>query len=59
MWKPVVATALLSASIVAGQLTTTVGPTTAASAKRATICNVLSYGGSIGSSDIGELSSLY
>ncbi|KAI0259155.1 rhamnogalacturonan-hydrolase [Gloeopeniophorella convolvens] len=42
----------LSPSVFA-QLTTTVGPTTPSSAKRNVICNVLDYGGSIGSSDIG------
>ncbi|KAG8987281.1 hypothetical protein FRB94_005166 [Tulasnella sp. JGI-2019a] len=34
-------------------LTGAVGPTTTTAAKRATICNVLNYGGTIGSSDIG------
>lgn len=54
MWTPALAVALLGASFVAGQLTESVGPTTAASAKRTKICSVLDYGGSIGSSDIGE-----
>ncbi|KAG8860324.1 hypothetical protein FRB96_003973 [Tulasnella sp. 330] len=34
-------------------LTGAVGPTTSTAAKRAVICNVLDYGGSIGSADIG------
>ncbi|KAG9002185.1 hypothetical protein FRB94_013196 [Tulasnella sp. JGI-2019a] len=34
-------------------LTGTVGPTTTTAAKRAVICNVLNYGGAIGSADIG------
>ncbi|KAF9526747.1 rhamnogalacturonase [Crepidotus variabilis] len=41
------------ASLTHAQLTMKVGPTTASSAKRTTICNVLNYGGAIGSSDIG------
>lgn len=55
MLKATLVSALLTASLVVGQLTKAVGPTTTSSAKRATICNVLSYGGSIGSSDIGML----
>ncbi|KIJ54506.1 glycoside hydrolase family 28 protein [Sphaerobolus stellatus SS14] len=35
------------------QLTGPVGPTSPSASKRNTICNVLDYGGSIGSSDIG------
>ncbi|KAG9002187.1 hypothetical protein FRB94_013194 [Tulasnella sp. JGI-2019a] len=34
-------------------LTAAVGPTTTTAAKRAVICNVLNYGGTIGSADIG------
>ncbi|KAL5512388.1 hypothetical protein ACEPAG_3380 [Sanghuangporus baumii] len=49
---------LLSALVLAlpsvlGQLSGSVGPTTPLSEKTGTICNVLDYGGSIGSSDIG------
>ena len=40
-------------SAASAQLSGSVGPTTSLSAKQATICNVLNYGGSIGSSDIG------
>lgn len=54
----ILVSAVLSASLAAGQLNTTVGPTTSAASKRATICNVLDYGGIIGSSDIGESGSL-
>ena len=36
--------------IVLAQLTGSVGPTTSLSQKQATICNVLDYGGSVGSS---------
>jgi rhamnogalacturonan hydrolase len=43
---------LVSSVLVNGQLTGSVGPTTARTAKT-NICNVLNYGGSIGSSDIG------
>ncbi|PVG00147.1 pectin lyase-like protein [Serendipita vermifera] len=43
---------LVSSALVNGQLTGSVGPTTARTAKT-NICNVLNYGGSIGSSDIG------
>ena len=39
--------------LASAQLTMTVGPTTALSAKQAKICNVLDYGGAIGSADIG------
>ncbi|EJD50847.1 hypothetical protein AURDEDRAFT_199574 [Auricularia subglabra TFB-10046 SS5] len=46
------AVGLLAVGAVA-QLTTTVGPTTSHASKRAHICNVLDYGGSVGSSDIG------
>ena len=35
------------------QLSGSVGPTTSLSSKQATVCNVLDYGGSVGSSDIG------
>ncbi|KZW01171.1 rhamnogalacturonase-like protein [Exidia glandulosa HHB12029] len=61
MFTQIVACALFAATA-AAQLTTTsvpsmltrsVGPTTSHAAKRAHICNVLDYGGSIGSSDIG------
>lgn len=41
---------LLASSAAYGQLSGSVGPTTSRSAKQATICNVLDYGGSIGSS---------
>ncbi|KAG9008468.1 hypothetical protein FRB94_013192 [Tulasnella sp. JGI-2019a] len=34
-------------------LTAAVGPTTTTAAKKAVVCNVLNYGGTIGSSDIG------
>ena len=44
---------LLLLSVVSAQLSGSVGPTTSLSSKQATICNVLDYGGSIGSSDIG------
>ncbi|KAG8860325.1 hypothetical protein FRB96_003974, partial [Tulasnella sp. 330] len=50
---------VLAASLTAVQaatewpLTGAVGPTTTTAAKRAVICNVLDYGGTIGSSDIG------
>ncbi|KAI0691434.1 rhamnogalacturonan-hydrolase [Cytidiella melzeri] len=50
-------TALLALFSVSGgvfaQLSGTVGPTTPLSQKQGTICNVLNYGGTIGSSDIG------
>lgn len=41
---------LLASTAAFGQLSGSVGPTTSRSAKQATICNVLNYGGSIGSS---------
>lgn len=41
---------LLSVSFSAAQLTGSVGPTTSTASKQKTICNVLNYGGSIGSS---------
>ena len=41
---------VLNALAVFGQLSGRVGPTTSRSAKQATICNVLSYGGKVGSS---------
>ncbi|KIO23148.1 glycoside hydrolase family 28 protein [Tulasnella calospora MUT 4182] len=44
---------LLTASAAYAQLTGHVGPTSTTTAKRAKICNVLDYGGTIGSSDIG------
>ncbi|KAG8944197.1 hypothetical protein FRC00_010721, partial [Tulasnella sp. 408] len=44
---------LLIASTACAQLTGRVGPTSTTAAKRAKICNVLDYGGTIGSSDIG------
>ncbi|KAL1943442.1 hypothetical protein VTO73DRAFT_4517 [Trametes versicolor] len=44
---------LLLVSAATAQLTGHVGPTTALSAKQATICSVLDYGGAIGSADIG------
>lgn len=44
--------AVLLATAASPQLSGTVGPTTPLS-KKAHICNVLDYGGSIGSSDIG------
>lgn len=53
MWLPATLLFLLGATPALAQLTGPVGPTTSPSAKRNTICNVLDYGGSIGSSDIG------
>ncbi|KDR70187.1 hypothetical protein GALMADRAFT_890769 [Galerina marginata CBS 339.88] len=44
---------LLASSLAYSQLTGRVGPITSPSAKRRTICNVLDYGGSIDSLDIG------
>ncbi|KAI0830349.1 rhamnogalacturonase [Trametes gibbosa] len=44
---------LLLVSVASAQLTGHVGPTTPLSSKQGTICNVLNYGGSIGSDDIG------
>ncbi|KAI1791435.1 rhamnogalacturonase [Ganoderma leucocontextum] len=44
---------LLLLSTVSAQLSGSVGPTSSLSSKQATICSVLDYGGSIGSSDIG------
>ena len=44
---------LLLISAVSAQLSGSVGPTTSLSEKQKTICNVLDYGGSVGSSDIG------
>ena len=44
---------LLLLSTVSVQLSGSVGPTSSLSSKQSTICNVLDYGGSIGSSDIG------
>lgn len=41
---------VLNALSACGQLSGRVGPTTSRSAKQATICNVLSYGGKVGSS---------
>lgn len=41
---------VLNALSVLGQLSGRVGPTTSRAAKRTTICNVLNYGGTIGSS---------
>ena len=38
----------LASPIVSAQLSGTVGPTTTHAAKRTTICNVLDYGGKIG-----------
>lgn len=43
----------LASPLVFAQLSGTVGPTTSHAAKRTTICNVLDYGGEIGSLDIG------
>ncbi|EJD02525.1 rhamnogalacturonan-hydrolase [Fomitiporia mediterranea MF3/22] len=43
----------LTFSAALAQLSGRVGPTTSTSDKQATICNVLDYGGEIGSSDIG------
>ncbi len=40
-------------SAVSAQLSGHVGPTSSLESKQSTICNVLDYGGSIGSSDIG------
>ena len=44
---------LLLVSAASAQLSGPVGPTSSLSSKQSTICNVLDYGGSIGSSDIG------
>ncbi|KAH9923923.1 rhamnogalacturonase [Epithele typhae] len=44
---------LLLISAASAQLSGRVGPTSSLSSKQSTICNVLDYGGSIGSSDIG------
>lgn len=44
---------VLNALSVFGQLSGRVGPTTSRASKQATICNVLDYGGTIGSNDIG------
>jgi rhamnogalacturonan hydrolase len=44
---------LAGGRLASAQLNTTVGPTTALSAKQTKICSVLDYGGSVGSSDIG------
>nr|ACI26689.1 rhamnogalacturonan-hydrolase [Irpex lacteus] len=49
-------TALLALCSISGslaQLSGSVGPTSSLSSKQGTICNVLNYGGSVGSSDIG------
>jgi len=43
----------VTCTLVSAQLTGPVGPTTTTGDKSAVICNVLDYGGSIGSSDIG------
>ena len=50
MWLPATLLFLVGITPALGQLTGSVGPTTASSAKRNTICNVLSYGGTVGSS---------
>lgn len=50
MLRTVALLCLLNVLPALGQLTGHVGPTTSSSAKRNTICNVLDYGGSIGSS---------
>ncbi|RPD63561.1 rhamnogalacturonase [Lentinus tigrinus ALCF2SS1-6] len=44
---------LLLLSAASAQLSGTVGPTSSLESKQSTICNVLDYGGSVGSSDIG------
>ena len=44
---------LLLVSAVSAQLSGSVGPTSSLASKQSTICNVLDYGGSVGSSDIG------
>ncbi|KAF7969538.1 hypothetical protein HWV62_26987 [Athelia sp. TMB] len=44
---------LLCTPFVSAQLSGTVGPTTTHAAKRTIICNVLNYGGVVGSPDIG------
>ncbi|KIP07995.1 glycoside hydrolase family 28 protein [Phlebiopsis gigantea 11061_1 CR5-6] len=44
---------VLSALPAFSQLSGSVGPTTSRASKQKTTCNVLSYGGSVGSSDIG------
>ena len=44
---------LLLVSATFAQLSGRVGPTSSLSSKQSTICNVLDYGGSIGSADIG------
>jgi len=51
-WKSLLS--FVSAStLISAQLTGSVGPTTSTASKQATICNVLNYGGTVGSSDIG------
>lgn len=45
--------ALLVLPVAFAQISGHVGPTTSTATKQATICNVLSYGGSVGSNDIG------
>ncbi|EJD00592.1 rhamnogalacturonan-hydrolase [Fomitiporia mediterranea MF3/22] len=50
---PAFLSALLALPVAFAQLSGRVGPTTPLSAKQATICNVLDFGGSVGSSDIG------
>jgi rhamnogalacturonan hydrolase len=50
---PCLAVVLLS-SLVAGQLSGSVGPTTSTSSKRSKVCNVLNYGGVASkTSDVG------
>lgn len=49
----VVAVLAAVVELASAQLTKTVGPTTALSAKQAKICSVLDYGGKVGSDDIG------
>ncbi|KIP03607.1 glycoside hydrolase family 28 protein [Phlebiopsis gigantea 11061_1 CR5-6] len=53
MFLPVALLCVLNALSALAQLSGSVGPTTSRSSKQATICNVLSYGGTVGSSDIG------
>lgn len=44
---------LLLISAASAQLSGSVGPTTSTASKQSLICNVLNYGGQVGSSDIG------
>lgn len=50
MFVTVALLCVLNALSAFAQLSGSVGPTTSRSSKQATICNVLSYGGTVGSS---------